>query len=284
MFIKEALFYGKKFLAESNSSFLDTILFLQKITGLEKEKILLDSNKIKLDKNMTQKFLFMLEQRKKNMPVQYIINQSEFMGIKFYVDENVLIPRCDTEILVETILKFISHNKKKYRILELCTGSGCISISLKKFCDNILISAIDIDPKAITIARKNADSNGVKIKFICADIFKMFCNEFAQNFDIVISNPPYIKTCEIKNLKDNVKKYEPMLALDGGDDGLKFYKFILENIGHSCDIFFEIGFDQANDIKKILIKNNFCKIKVFKDLAGLDRVISTRKNIYIKRE
>ena len=281
MFIKEALSYGKKFLAESNSSFLDTILFLQKITGLSKEKILLDSNKIKLDKNMTQKFLFILEQKKKNMPAQYIINQAEFMGIKFYVDENVLIPRCDTEILVETILNFISHNKKKYRILELCTGSGCISISLKKFCDNILISAIDIDPKAIAIAKKNADSNGVKIKFICADIFKMFCNEFAQNFDMIIFNPPYIKTCEIKNLKDNVKKYEPILALDGGDDGLKFYKFILEKIKHSCDVFFEIGFDQASDIKKILVENNFCEIKVFKDLAGLDRVISTRKNIYI---
>lgn len=281
MFVKEALFYGKKILTESNSSFLDTILFLQKITGLEKEKILLDGDKIKLDRNMTQKFLFMLEQRKKNMPVQYIIKQAEFMGMRFYVDKNVLIPRSDTEILVEHVLKFISHNKKKYRILELCTGSGCISISLKKFCKDILISAIDIDSKAIAIAKKNADSNGVKIKFVCADIFKMFCNEFAQNFDIIISNPPYIKTCEIKNLKDNVKKYEPMLALDGGDDGLKFYKFILANVKHGCNIFFEIGFDQASDIRKILIKNDFCEIKVFKDLAGLDRVVSAEKNIYI---
>ena len=281
MFLKEAMSYGKKFLIESNSGFLDAILFLQKITGLEKEKILLNSDKIQLDRNMIQKFLFMLKQRKKNMPVQYIINQAEFMGIKFYVDENVLIPRSDTEILVEHVLNFISQNKKKYRILELCTGSGCISISLKKFCDYIEINAVDIDSKAIAIAKKNAVLNSVDIKFVCADIFKIFCNEFAQNFDMIVFNPPYIKTHEIKNLKDNVKKYEPILALDGGNDGLKFYKFILENIKHSCNVFFEIGFDQANDIKKILAKNNFYEIKVFKDLAGLDRVISARKNIYI---
>ena len=112
MFLKEAMSYGKKFLTESNSGFLDAILFLQKITGLEKEKILLNSDKIQLDRNMIQKFLFMLKQRKKNMPVQYIINQAEFMGIKFYVDENVLIPRSDTEILVEHVLNFISQNKK----------------------------------------------------------------------------------------------------------------------------------------------------------------------------
>ena len=108
------------------------------------------------------------------MPVQYIINQAEFMGIKFYVDENVLIPRSDTEILVEHVLNFISQNKKKYRILELCTGSGCISISLKKFCDYIEINAVDIDSKAIAIAKKNAVSSSVDIKFVCADIFKIF--------------------------------------------------------------------------------------------------------------
>ena len=227
---------------------------------------------------MIEKFLVMLDKRGKNMPMQYILNEAEFMGLKFYVDQNVLIPRCDTEILVEHVLSFLS-NSRTYKILELCTGSGCISVSLKKFMEKISIDAIDIDSNAIKVAQKNAKANQVKIKFICADIFKIFCCDFAKRYDIIIFNPPYIESGEIKNLAVNVKNYEPRLALDGGPDGLKFYRFILGNIKHTCSIFCEIGFDQKIDIKKILSENSFGNIKFFRDLAGLNRVVYAKKHL-----
>ena len=279
MFLKEALFYGKKVLIKSASGFLDTILLLKKITGLEKEKILLDDNQFALDDNMMKKFFYMLDKRLKNMPMQYILNEAEFMGLKFYVDQNVLIPRSATEILVECVVSFLNANNGLYKILELCTGSGCISIALKKFKKQILLEAIDIDSNAINVAKKNARLNHVEVNFICADIFKIFCSEFAKRFDIIIFNPPYIKSGEIKNLEVNVKNYEPKLALDGGPDGLKFYKFILSNIKHECNIFFEMGFDQKDDIKKILSDNDFYNIRVIKDLEGFNRVISAKRYV-----
>lgn len=290
MFIKQALLYGKNFLDNSDTAFLDTLIFLKEITGLSKEKILLDNNNNKLNNELEKKFINMLTKRKNHMPVQYIINHAEFMGLNFFVDQNVLIPRPDTEILVEQVLIHIkkildldlnldlnqhnkSNKKNKIKVLDLCTGSGCIAIAIKKFCPDIFITALDISQAAINIAKKNAYINQVNINFICDDIFKYFNKDLAQNFDIIISNPPYISSNKINSLDKNIKDYEPILALDGGPDGLKFYKFIINNISHKTKIFFEIGFDQANLIKKILEQNDFIDINIIKDLSGLDRVI-----------
>lgn len=269
MLIRDAIMYGKKYLCESSTPFLDSIVLLEKATGMAKEKILISDNV--LENALFDNFCVMLKRRKNNMPVQYIINQAEFMGLKFYVDENVLIPRPDTEILVETAIKYIGSSK--LNVLDLCTGSGCIAVALKKFCPNIFITAVDISDKAIAIAEKNSVDNDVKINFLCADIFKKFIYNISSRFDIIISNPPYITSSKINSLGENVKCYEPALALDGGKDGLVFYEFIVSKINHRCKVFFEIGFDQAFKIAAILNKNRFTNINIIRDLSGIERVI-----------
>jgi protein-(glutamine-N5) methyltransferase, release factor-specific len=269
MLIRDALYYGKNYLRESKSPFLDSLVLLQNVTCLTKEKILLSNELIPND--LFDNFCRLLKLRKENMPIQYIIQRAEFMGLKFYVDENVLIPRSDTEILVETVINFIGN--KKLNVLDLCSGSGCISIALKKFCPNINIIGIDISQKAIDIANKNAAINNVNVEFECGDIFEKFISNIPPMFDIIISNPPYIISDKINNLDANVKDFEPKIALDGGEDGLDFYRFITQKINHRCEIFFEIGYDQAKSVCYMLNTNGFGNIKVIKDLAGLDRVI-----------
>lgn len=274
MLIKDALLYGKKFLSESSSSaFLDSLVLLKFITGLTKEKILLSDAQISPE--AFDNFCALLIKRKNFMPIQYIINSTQFMGLDFYVDQNVLIPRADTEILVENAIEFIGG--KKVNVLELCTGSGCIGIALKKFCPNINIYCVDVSQDAIDIAKKNALYNGVDIEFKCADIFEEFASDIPPIFDIIISNPPYINSEQIFKLDKCVKDYEPIIALDGGKDGLKFYSFIAQKISHKCKLFLEIGCDQAQSVSNILLENNFVNIKVVKDLAGLNRVIYADK-------
>ncbi len=271
MQIKDALTYGKKILQNSSTPFLDSLILLEIVTNLPKEKILISENFLRDD--LFDKFCYMLRLRQKNMPIQYIINRAEFMGLNFFVDKNVLIPRRDTEILVETAINYIGH--KKLNVIDLCTGSGCIAIALKKFCPQISISALDISSNAIDIAKKNSADNNVSINFLCRDIFQSY-NIFNE-FDVIISNPPYISSNQIDNLDENVKCFEPKSALDGGSDGLTFYKFIAQKINHKCKIFFEIGYDQANAVSKILMQNKFININLIKDLANLDRVIYADK-------
>ena len=273
MLIKDALIYGKNYLCEGQTAFLDSIILLRHVTGLTKEKILLSDSQI--SNELFDNFCVLLQKRKNKMPIQYIINLAEFMGLKFYVDENVLIPRPDTEIMVEKAVEFIGD--KKLNVLELCTGSGCICVALKKFCPSINICAVDISNKAIVIAKKNALLNGVNINFQCVDIFEEFIFNIPPVFDIIISNPPYINSREILTLDKSVKDYEPLIALDGGEDGLKFYRFIAEKIFHKCKLFLEIGFDQAQSVSDILSKNGFCNLKIINDLAGLNRVICANK-------
>ena len=271
MQIKDALTYGKKNLQNSSTPFLDSLILLETVTNLPKEKILISENFLRDD--LFDKFCDMLHLRQKNMPIQYIINRAEFMGLNFFVDKNVLIPRRDTEILVETAINYIGH--KKLNVIDLCTGSGCIAIALKKFCPQISISALDISSNAIDIAKKNSADNNVSINFLCRDIFQSY-NIFNE-FDVIISNPPYISSNQIDNLDENVKCFEPKSALDGGPDGLTFYKFIAQNINHKCKIFFEIGYDQSAAVSKILMQNKFININLIKDLANLDRVIYADK-------
>ena len=225
-----------------------------------------------------QEFKSGLQKIKEQVPIQYITNHQEFMKLDFYVDENVLIPQPDTETLVEEVIKYYNeqHFSSKIKILDLCTGSGAIAISLAKYIDNCEITATDISNKAIQIAKLNAEKNLVnkKIHFIESDMFK---NVPEQEYDIIVSNPPYIASNVIKTLDEEVQK-EPHIALDGGEDGLKFYRCILKNskayINKNGKIFLEIGFDQKDKIFELISdlyesSNPVC----IKDLSGNDRVI-----------
>ena len=208
-------------------------------------------------------------------PLQYITGRQEFMKLNFLVTKDVLIPRSDTEILVEKVIK-IAENISNPVILDLCTGSGAIAVSLAKYIKNVHIYAVDISSKAIQIAKKNAELNGVKnnIDFIESNLFDKLKD---KKFDIIVSNPPYIETDTIKTLSKEVQK-EPKLALDGGKDGLDFYRKISENgykflnrQGYLC---LEIGYNQKISVKQILEKKKrYVNIKCIKDLCENDRVI-----------
>lgn len=229
----------------------------------------LDKNKSisKFDKINT--FLALLEERKSGKPFQYIINKQNFCGLDFYVDENVLIPRFDTEVLVEKVLK--DNKDSSLSILDLCTGSGAIAISLKSLGKYKLVKALDISDKALQIAAKNAKLNGVELEFIKSDML----SEVDEKFDIIVSNPPYIPSGDIDNLSKEVKEYEPRLALDGKEDGLFFYRIIAKEakkyLKEDGKIYLEIGYNQAEDIRDLF--KEYQSIEVYKDLAGKDRVV-----------
>jgi len=216
----------------------------------------------------------------KGTPLQHITHQQEFMKMNFYVNEDVLIPRPDTEILVEEVIEIAKKINAK-KILDLCTGSGAIAISLAKYIENSEITAVDISDKALRIAKKNAKDNGVEnqITFIESDLFE---NIKKEKFDIIVSNPPYIKKDIIKNLDKEVQE-EPKIALDGGIDGLDFYRKIIsqgyEYLKFNGYICLEIGYDQKIDVIELIeheekYVDTYCK----KDLYGNDRVIITKLN------
>ena len=214
------------------------------------------------------------------IPIQHITNRQEFMKMTFYVDENVLIPRQDTEILVEEVVKIAKKINAK-KILDLCTGSGAIAISLAKYIDKSNITAVDISSKALNVAKLNAKNNEVedRITFVESDLFK---NLKKEKYDIIVSNPPYIKKEVLKKLDKEVQK-EPKLALDGGYDGLDFYRKIIKNAdeylkfnGYLC---FEIGYDQKEDVENLLKEQEkYANITCKKDLCDNDRVVTAKLN------
>lgn len=246
-------------------------MLLANILGSSKEYLLIHGEE-EIPKELENEFFLKIERVKKNEPIQYILNCQEFMGLEFYVDENVLIPQPDTEILVEEIIKI--SNKPKMKILDLCTGSGAIGISLYKLLKNAEVYASDISNEAINIAKKNANKNNVKIEFIKSDLFENFSKEY--KFDIIVSNPPYIKTEVIQTLSEEVKR-EPVLALDGGRDGLKFYRKIIKESKNFLNpngyLAFEIGYDQKEKVQNLFIENGYKNIYSKKDLSENDRIV-----------
>ena len=214
------------------------------------------------------------------IPIQHITNRQEFMKMTFYVDENVLIPRQDTEILVEEVIKIAKKINAK-KILDLCTGSGAIAISLAKYIDKSNITAVDISSKALNVAKLNAKNNEVedRITFVESDLFE---NLKKEKYDIIVSNPPYIKKEVLKKLDKEVQK-EPNLALNGGYDGLDFYRKIIKNAeeylkfnGYLC---FEIGYDQKEDVENLLKEQEkYANITCKKDLCDNDRVVTAKLN------
>ncbi len=212
-----------------------------------------------------------VEKRINHIPLQHIIGETEFMGLTFKVNEDVLVPRFDTEILVDEVVKYVGDEYLK--VLDMCTGSGCIAITISDMCDNVTVVASDISKDAIEVAKENNQLNQTEVTFVESDLFE----NVEGMFDVIVSNPPYIKTDEIENLQEEVKLHDPKLALDGGESGLDFYRKIVEqskdHLKTNGMIFFEIGFDQAEEVSNILKANGYHDIVVKKDLSGLDRVV-----------
>lgn len=261
---------------------LDARLLLEFVCGTNRNDLLVHGDReVEEDKASEYERLILL--RAKRIPLQHITGVREFMGLEFLVNEHVLIPRQDTEILVEQALKVL---KPGMQVLDMCTGSGCILISLlsmQKGCSGV---GVDLSSEALAVARKNgqrllengkSDSDGTKLTWLQSDLF----DKVTDVYDMIVSNPPYIPTEVVKGLMPEVKDHEPMMALDGKEDGLFFYKKITEQVPQFLKaggfLFFEIGHDQGEAVAELLKDNDFTEVKVIQDYAGLDRVVCGRR-------
>ncbi len=271
--------YGNKLLKNNNiSSYqLDCELLLAKVLNKTREEILINL-KDKLEAYKFNKFKKLLIRRKQNEPLAYIFRQKEFWKYNFFVNKDVLIPRPETEIIVEEVLK-LTKNKSPKNFLEVGTGSGCLIISLINERPNSRGIAIDISKKAIKIANINAKMHHLenKIKFINIDVDKLNINKY----DFVVSNPPYINKIDLKRLDNNVRQFEPIIALEAGVDGLKTIKKLIfkskKLLKKSGKLIFEIGENQETEVKKLLMKNRFYINKICKDIRSIPRVIVSTK-------
>lgn len=253
---------------ESNT---DAWLLLSYVCNMDRTAYLMKSMDSISDEEY-QRYMKCIDRRILREPLQYITGTQEFMGLTFNVNENVLIPRYDTEILVSEVIGLIGD--KPLRVLDMCTGSGCIGISIASECPNVSIDMADISDKAIEVAEGNIQCNNIKnAKCIQSDLF----SNIDEKYSIIVSNPPYIETKVIETLMPEVKEYEPVLALDGEGDGLEFYRRItresvkyIENGGYLA---YEIGCEQADAVSRIMMECGYTDIRVVRDLAGLDRVV-----------
>lgn len=276
--IGELLIEGNKILKEANidTYILDTQLLLGKVLG--KNKLYLITNKEEeVSKFKAQEFYRLISKRKEKMPIKYILKSAEFMGLDFYVEEGVLIPRGDTEILVEEALKFINGDRE-YEVCDLCCGSGAIGISIASLRENTRVDLIDYYDVPEKVTKRNIVNHKLnkRANFIKSDLLKEVINK-EKKYDILLSNPPYIKEEVIGTLMDDVKNYEPHTALSGGEDGLYFYRKIVDEsdkiLNENGILAFEIGHDQGDEVSKLMIEKGYKNVKVVKDLAGHNRVV-----------
>lgn len=260
---------------EYNNPMLEAKLLLAYVLGIDKDDLFFRlSEEIPEDK--LEKYYELLEKRASGYPVQYILGNQEFMGLEFEVGEGILVPRPDTETLVENIIKIAEekYSGKLIRILDMCTGSGAIAVSLAKYIPNSMVDAADISDKAVKTAEKNAEKNQTddRLSVIKSDLFE----NIKRDYEIIVSNPPYIETEVLKTLQTEVSEYEPKLALDGGEDGLDFYRKIIKEspkyLKEDGVLGLEIGYNQGKAVSE-LMKPFFYNIEIIKDLGGNDRVV-----------
>lgn len=253
----------------------DAWLLLEYVTGVRRAAYFMDMHK-ELEEKQENEYWTHIETRCKRIPLQHITGCQEFMGLSFLVNEHVLVPRQDTEVLVETVLEDVKSGMK---VLDMCTGSGCILLSLLKLGKGLNGTGVDISEDALKVAEKNAKTLGVDATFLHSDLFE----HVEETFDVIVSNPPYIRTDVIKGLEEEVKLHDPMLALDGKEDGLYFYREIVKQcpkyLNAGGKVYFEIGHDQGTDVKALMESSGFRGVTVKKDLAGLDRVVFGVYNI-----
>ena len=297
LLVKEMLTMGEKQLMDSDiaDATRDCKILYCYMMDIPFSKIILEYQKVLQDR-LCDKYFELIDRRSKGEPVQYIMGCQEFMGLEFIVNENVLIPRQDTETLVEDALEIINTGtlrgedmdvkRKEWDILDLCTGSGAIGVSLAGIANKVNVTCSDISEGAIKVAKENAQKHGVtkSMKFEHGDLFKPFNKHFhKQKFDMIISNPPYIKSSVIPTLQKEVCEHEPLSALDGGESGLDFYERIVSGVGSHLKkggvLLMEIGNDQGEAVSGLLSRNGeFTSIRVLRDLAQRDRIVFAKKS------
>lgn len=268
----EALKLGEKVLETASivEAKLDAWLLLEMVCKIDRSFYYLHMEDDLLEEQVSE-YEIALKKRAEHVPLQYIVGETEFMGLKFKVNSSVLIPRQDTETLVEEALKVITPGM---RVLDLCTGSGCIIVSILHNVADVEGYAIDISKQALNVAKENAKLNGVAVNFERSDLF----DNVTGTFDVIVSNPPYIPSLEVVKLMPEVGSFEPLEALDGKEDGLYFYREIIasckEYLKPEGRILFEIGYDQGEAVRAMLLDAGFKEVCVIKDLARNDRVVT----------
>lgn len=275
MIYKEARRKAAKLLSDANieNESAESWFLMEFICDMTRSFYLLHEQD-EMPKDQEQAFFDLTEKRCSHIPLQYLTGEQEFMGLPFRVNEYVLIPRQDTEVLVEEALKVIADGDS---VLDMCTGSGCIAVSIQSFRPLAKVSGCDISAEALDVARENGKRNGVSVKFVESDLF----SNIEGKYDVIVSNPPYIPSDVIPTLMPEVRDFEPMRALDGKEDGLFFYRKIVEESGSYLVsggyLLFEIGYDQGEAVSAVMRENGFYEIEVIPDLAGLDRVVKGRR-------
>jgi len=270
MTFRSLLQYGVRYLAEHQvtDASVDAWLLMEFVWNMNRSCYFLHADDI-ITEEKKQEYLSLLFKRGEHVPLQHLTHTAYFMGLSFYVNEHVLIPRMDTEILVETALASISH---KARVLDLCTGSGCILLSLLHEQKDLSGLGVDISEAALTVAKANARYLGIKAEFFKSDLFE----QVEGTFELIVSNPPYIPSGVIPRLMPEVKDHEPMLALDGKADGLYFYRRMISQASTYLKpngwLMFEMGSDQGEVLKQMLTEAKYQHVRIIKDLTGHDRV------------
>lgn len=248
---------------------LDARLLLEEVCRTDRNTLLVHGDRAVTEEEETQ-FRIFIERRSTHEPLQQITGWQEFMGLRFSVTEDVLVPRQDTETLVEEVMRYLRDGME---ILDVCTGSGCILLSLLRYSNGCRGVGCDISGKALAVAGQNAKELGISAQFIQSDLFE----SIEGRFEYIVSNPPYIRKDMIPTLMEEVRDHEPLIALDGGEDGLDFYRKITreatEHLYSGGMLFFEIGYDQGEAVKLLMEEEGYEEVTVSQDLAGLDRVV-----------
>lgn len=270
----EAFLMGMQKLKEAQigEAQLDARLLLEEVCGTDHNTLLCHGDR-EVSEAEEEKYRRALEQRAVHVPLQHLLGYQDFMGLRFQVNEYVLIPRQDTEILVEEAMRYLHDGM---RILDLCTGSGCILLSLLHYSNDCEGVGVDISKEALQVAVRNAELLGIRADFLKSDLYE----KVTGKFDLLVSNPPYIERAVIPTLMEEVREYDPYIALDGGEDGLDFYRRIIggaqDYLKRGGQILMEIGSGQAKAVSELLREAGFKEIDVCRDFAGLDRVVSGR--------
>ena len=248
---------------------LDARLLLEEVCGTDRNDLLVHGDK-EIPPEQCDRYVEYIQRRQKREPLQQITGYQEFMGLRFKVTPDVLIPRQDTEILVEEVMRYVHDGM---HILDMCTGSGCILLSLLKYSNDCEGTGCDISEPALKVAEENAKELSLNASFVQSNLFE----NISGKYEFIVSNPPYIPTGVIPTLMEEVRDHEPVSALDGREDGLYFYREIVEKAGEFLYpggmLFFEIGYDQAEKVSSLMREAGYQEVTVCKDLAGLDRVV-----------
>lgn len=276
MTYREAVEFGTKCLTDAGvpDAALDAWYLLQMVCRIERSYYYVHGEE-DITQDAQKEYEIAVQKRAEHIPLQYIIGEQEFMGLRFKVNSNVLIPRQDTETLVEQVLKIVKPGMK---VLDLCTGSGCVLISVLKNAPELTGMGSDISKTALLVAKENAKLHEVDAEWVRSDLF----DNITETFDVIMANPPYIPTGEILSLMPEVRDFEPENALDGGADGIDFYRKIAGQVKDYLNpggyVYMEIGYDQGEAVSELMRNAGFTEVEVIKDLARNDRVVKGKGN------